>query len=98
MPDRRQSANDLLKQVELRQARMLRRRRQGLFGSWRAVALVGLIGWTIVLPMLIGIAIGAWIDRTWPSRFSWTLMLLCGGLMAGCVNAWTRIKQEQEDP
>ena len=59
--------------------------------------MVGLIGWTVVVPMLIGIAVGTWIDRTWPSRFSWTLMLLVGGLGLGCVNAWTRIKDEQED-
>ena len=46
---------------------------------------------------LIGIAAGTWIDRKWPGPFSWTLMLLVGGLMLGCVNAWTRIRHEQED-
>jgi len=76
---------------------MLRRRKQGPPNVWRSVGLVGLVGWSVVIPMLIGIAVGLWIDHTWPSRFSWTLMLLVGGLGAGCANAWSRIKREQED-
>jgi ATP synthase protein I len=75
---------------------MIRGREKTYVGLWRAVAMVGLIGWTVVIPMLIGIAAGAWIDRNWPSRYSWTLMLLVGGLIAGCVNAWTRIREEQD--
>jgi ATP synthase protein I len=59
--------------------------------------MVGLIGWSVVLPMLAGIAAGGWIDRRWPSRVSWTLMLLVGGLGLGCVSAWHRIREDQED-
>ena len=40
----------------------------------------GLVGWTVAVPALIGVAIGLWIDSTWPSRFSWTLMLLVFGV------------------
>jgi len=76
---------------------MIRRRKQGPPNVWRSVGLVGLVGWSVVLPMLIGIGVGAWIDREWPSRFSWTLMLLVAGLAAGCANAWNRINREQED-
>jgi ATP synthase protein I len=38
---------------------------------------------------------GLWIDATWPSRFSWTLMLLVGGILLGCWNAWYWVSQEQ---
>lgn len=64
---------------------------------WRPVALVGLIGWTVVVPMLVGIAVGAWIDRTWPSRYSWTLMLLTAGLGLGCYSAWMRVQEAQRE-
>jgi len=90
------STENMMAQVDLRAARMIRRKR-GYRNYWRPVAMVGLVGWTVVVPMLIGIAVGTWIDRTWPSRFSWTLMLLVGGLGFGCMSAWTRIKEEQED-
>ncbi len=91
------SARQLIARVASREARMIRRNKEGAPNVWRTAALIGLIGWSVVLPMLIGIVIGSWIDRRWPSRFSWTLMLLVAGLGAGCVNAWNRIKQEQED-
>jgi ATP synthase protein I len=91
------STQKLARQVEVRAARMKRRGNRHYRGAWRAAATIGLIGWTVVLPMLAGIALGGWIDRQWPSRFSWTLMLLAAGLGIGCINAWNRIKEEQED-
>jgi len=88
---------DMLRQVEARAARMMGGGRRSYRGFWRPVAMVGLIGWTVVVPMLIGIAIGTYIDRTWPSRYSWTLMLLTGGLGLGCYTAWGRVKDAQKD-
>ena len=76
---------------------MMRRKKEGPPNVWRSVGLMGLVGWSVVLPMLIGVAVGLWIDRAHPSRFSWTLMLLVAGLVGGCANAWGRIKREQED-
>lgn len=86
-------AESMIREVELRASRMIRGRR-AYRGYWRAVALVGVIGWTVVLPMLAGVALGTWIDQTWPSQYSWTLMLLTGGLGLGCWTAWLRIKEE----
>lgn len=85
-----------MRTVGLREARMIRRKKEGPPNVFRSVSLVGLVGWTVVLPMLLGVAVGLWIDREWPSRFSWTLMLLVGGLGAGCITAWSRIRREQE--
>lgn len=89
-------AKKLMHEVGVRENRMLRRKKEGQPNVWRSVSLVGLIGWSVVLPMLAGIALGHWIDRHWPSRFSWTMMLLVGGLAVGCAHAWSRIKREQE--
>jgi len=90
------SARKLMQQVGVREARLIRRRKEGPTNVWRSVGLVGLVGWSVVIPMLIGIAVGLWIDHRWPSRFSWTLMLLFGGLFAGCANVWNRIQRERE--
>jgi ATP synthase protein I len=90
---------NLIRQVGVRQARMIRRQKEGPSGFWanywRAAAMVGSIGWSVALPPLIGIAAGAWIDHRWPSRLSWTLMLLFAGLFLGCADAWNRINREQ---
>ncbi|MCE5306291.1 MAG: AtpZ/AtpI family protein [Acidobacteriales bacterium] len=91
------SARRFADRVAAGEARLIRRKKEGPRNFWRAMSLAGVIGWTVVLPMLAGIAVGGWIDRRWPSRLSWTIMLLFAGLVAGCANAWNRIKREQED-
>jgi len=89
------AGDEMLRHVQSRTARLAGGRNYRAF--WRPVALVGLIGWTVVVPMLIGIALGAWIDRTWPSRYSWTLMLLTAGLGLGCYTAWMRVQDAQRE-
>lgn len=91
------AADQMIASVSSRERRMIRRRREGPPNLWRAVALIGVVGWSVAAPMLVGVALGLWIDRRWPSRISWTLLLLIIGLVTGCVNAWNRIKQEEED-
>jgi ATP synthase protein I len=91
------SEQKFVERIGSSEARMIRRKTRGDRGLWRPMAMIGVIGWTVAVPMLIGIAIGTWIDHRWPSRFSWTLMLLVAGLGLGCLLAWTRIKREQED-
>ena len=41
----------------------------------------GLIGWSVTVPTLIGAALGIWVDKHYPSTYSWTLMLLLVGLV-----------------
>jgi ATP synthase protein I len=87
----------MVRQVGSREARMVRRKREGGPSLWRSMAMVGAIGWAVAVPTLVGIALGTWLDRRWPSRFSWTLMLLFAGLVLGCRDAWIRIRRAQED-
>ncbi len=87
-------AERMIRQVGAQQDRMLRARRR-TNGNWSSIAILGVIGWSVAIPTLAGIAIGLWIDHHWPSRFSWTLMMLIGGLVFGCVSAWLRVKGDQ---
>jgi ATP synthase protein I len=54
----------------------------------------GLVGWAVSIPMVLGTALGVWVDREFPSRYSWTLMGLMAGVIWGCLNAWTWVKRE----
>ncbi len=54
----------------------------------------GLVGWAVVLPTLAGIALGLWLDASFPGRPSWTLTLLVAGLAVGCLNAWYWVRRE----
>jgi len=84
----------MIREVGTRQERIARGRARKN-DVWGSIALVGMIGWSVTIPTLIGILAGLWIDRHWPSRLSWTLTLLLAGLVFGCVNAWQRIEKEQ---
>ena len=89
------------RQVGAQAARMLKARRSAPKSVWFGLAMSGLIGWTVSVPTLIGAALGLWVDKHYPTPYSWTLMLLLMGLIIGCLNAWrwvdTEYKEMQED-
>lgn len=60
------------------------------------LGMFGLVGWSISIPTLAGVALGSWLDGKWPGDISWTLSFLFIGVMLGCLNAWYWIKQEHE--
>jgi ATP synthase protein I len=61
------------------------------------LGLFGLVGWSIAIPTLMGIAAGVFLDNRYPTRFSWTLTLLFAGIVLGCFNAWHWVKQKSEE-
>jgi ATP synthase protein I len=64
---------------------------------WFGLGMIGVVGWSVAIPTLIGTALGIWIDRTWPSRFSWALMFLILGVALGSINAWYWVRKARED-
>jgi ATP synthase protein I len=58
--------------------------------------MMGLIGWSVVVPTLLGAALGIWLDRHYPGGRSWTLALLVVGLAIGCWNAWHWVSKEDQ--
>ena len=92
--DANQEESTFSRQVGNQSRRMLKARRDGTTSVWFGLGMSGLIGWTVVVPTLIGAAIGLWIDERQPSTCSWTLMLLLTGLIVGCLNAWRWIDRQ----
>lgn len=84
----------LVEQVGKKEQRKVKARREEGRSIWYGLGMFGLVGWSIAIPTLIGIAVGIWIDRTWHPKFSWTLMCLFVGVVAGCLIAWFWVKQE----
>ena len=78
--------------------------RKSTQGVWFGLGMMGLIGWSVVVPTLLGAALGIWLDAHYPGSHSWTLALLVAGLCLGCLNAWhwvakedKAMREEQED-
>lgn len=83
--------------VGAQEARRLRSRRRRERSIWLGLGVIGLVGWSVAAPPLVGAAAGAWLDRRWPAPFSWTLSLLLGGLAFGCANAWLWVTRERRE-
>jgi ATP synthase protein I len=85
------------RQVGAQAARKLKAQRGATKSIWFGLGMSGLIGWSVTIPTLIGAALGIWVDKHYPSKFSWTLMLLLMGLVIGCFNAWHWVHSEYKE-
>lgn len=91
-------------EIGAKAARKLRAQRHVTRTVWFGLGMMGLIGWSVAIPTVLGAALGLWLDRRYPGGRSWTLALLVAGLTVGCWNAWhwvskedKAIRDEQED-
>lgn len=91
MPDDR---GDLRDEVGRKAERKLRARREGDRGVWFGLGMMGLVGWAVAVPTVVGIAVGLWLDRRTAGTISWTLTGLLLGVVVGCLNAWYWIRRE----
>lgn len=73
------------------------RRRRMRYQSWvrngepsfgRYLAQVGALGWAIIVPTLLGMFLGRWIDQRFGTGIFWTGPLLLIGVGIGCWSAW----------
>ncbi|MEO6408401.1 MAG: AtpZ/AtpI family protein [Burkholderiaceae bacterium] len=84
----------LVDQIGAKAARKLRARRDGAPGVWSGLGMMGLIGWSVVVPTLAGAALGIWLDSRHPGAHPWSLALLMAGLVLGCLNAWRWVAKQ----
>ncbi len=78
----------LITRIRLRDSRQRRRLRDGDGSVPRRLAQIGVLGWIIVVPILIGIFAGRWLDRHFQSGLQWTAPLLLLGAVFGFWSAW----------
>ena len=84
------------REVGAKAARKLRARRNSTQGVWFGLGMMGLIGWSVAVPTLLGAALGLWLDKHHPGKHGWTLALLVAGLAIGCLNAWHWVAKEDK--
>ena len=86
----------LADQIGQKAARKLHARKQGEPAVWLGLGMMGIVGWSVAVPTLLGAALGLWLDQEYPGSRSWTLALLVAGLMLGCINAWHWVAREEK--
>jgi ATP synthase protein I len=85
-----------LRQVGASAQRKLEARSETISVVWSGLGMMGLIGWSVALPALLGAGLGRWLDARNPGRHSLTLALLVAGIILGCVNAWHWVARQDE--
>ena len=61
---------------------------------WFWLGMLGLIGWAVAVPTLLGVALGVWLDSLTETGVSWTLTMMALGLVVGIFNAWHWVTRE----
>jgi ATP synthase protein I len=84
------------REVGAKAARKLKAQRNATPGVWFGLGMMGLVGWSVAVPTLLGAALGLWLDNRHPGQYSWILALLTAGLVIGCFNAWIWIAKEDQ--
>jgi predicted F0F1-ATPase subunit len=69
-----------------------RQRREPASRFWRAVSLIGSVGWPIVLLSTGGALLGRWADHRWDTGVRFTLMLLTMGTALGTWIAFRTLR------
>jgi ATP synthase protein I len=84
-------------QVQDKAELRLKAKQEGDRTIWYGLGMFGIVGWSVAIPTLLGIALGIWLDSTFSDRYSWTLMMLLLGILIGCLNAWYWIQRQSQD-
>jgi ATP synthase protein I len=93
-PERSARLEKFSREVGTQERRKLRANRNRSV-VWTGLGMLGLVGWSIGVPTLLGTFLGLWLDKRHPGVHSWTLSLLFAGLCVGCANAWHWLTREQ---
>lgn len=96
-PEPNPEPSQLSEAIKLKASRKLKAQRHATPGVWFGLGMMGLIGWSVVVPTLLGAALGLWLDQKFPGGRSLTLALIVAGLMIGCINAWHWVAKEEQE-
>jgi ATP synthase protein I len=92
----KQQEKAFAEQVGIKAARKIKAQKNPTPGVWFGLGMMGLVGWSIVVPTFLGTMLGIWLDKHHVGEHQWTLALLMAGLVIGCFNAWHWVEKEQK--
>jgi len=90
-PDDRGQKN-MRRAVQLREQRCKQASEQSI---WQNLSMIGAFGWLIVVPALLGVLLGRWLDDTFETGILFTGALIFLGVAMGGYLVWQRINKEE---
>jgi len=82
--------------VRRQRARIEKGRREKGQSFWQYVGLFGAVGWSVVIPLVLGGVVGRWIDLRYETGHFWSLSLLLLGLVVGALNGWRVVNKDMK--
>jgi ATP synthase protein I len=80
--------DNLAEKAGLRAERHRASLRDGEPSVARRLTQIGVLGWIVVVPLLVGLFLGRWADQSFGTGIFWTAPGLLLGLGLGCWSAW----------
>ena len=84
---------DMHRAVKLREQRRQRASEQSI---WQNLSMIGAFGWLIVVPTLLGVLLGRWLDDIFATGILFSAALIFLGVTMGGYLVWQRIKKEEQ--
>jgi ATP synthase protein I len=94
--DRGEGTGGFIRELKRIDERRRTRHEREKKGVWFGLGMIGLVGWSVAVPTVLGAAAGILLDTRTDSSYSWTIMLLFAGVITGGVIAWLWIDREQK--
>lgn len=95
-PGNQKKKRDFAEKIQEKSTRKIRARKEKHKSLWYGLGMFGLVGWSVSIPTILFLVLGIWIDNTYKTPYSWTLMMLVLGIFIGCMNAWYWVKNESK--
>lgn len=96
MAQRPEQNDDLHEGVKRRERLAIIAKNEGERSVGQNLALIGSVGWLVMLPAVAGIFTGRWLDSRFTSGIFWTSCCIVLGVSFGAWLAWRRIKEEKK--
>ena len=80
--------------VDLRKKRREQWEQEGERPLWKNLSMIGALGWLIVVPTLIGVLLGRWLDKSFDTGILFSGALIFLGIILGSYLVWQRIAKE----
>jgi ATP synthase protein I len=94
VPPRKNSHKKMLRAVRTREDRRRQWEKEGERPLWKNLSMIGALGWLIVIPTLIGVLLGRWLDKAFGSGVLFSGALIFLGVVLGSYLVWQKITRE----
>ena len=90
----RDTKGAFVQEVRLRRKRHERNEEEKESSYWSSVGTMGMVGWSVALPLTVGALLGRWLDGRLGSGIVFLVFFIIVGVCVGCYMAWRMVSEK----